>query len=412
MADLNTPFVDESLEPIDGIKGDIPDKHCRATHTDDMQRCTHLIRGTKICKNRSSADSTVCQYHEPSRLAKERALSLLKKRSRLVTEEIAEDGIQKHLKGIDEEQDDITESAIVKKDITRISGSQNRMYNPLATPLVELGCVGLPLSTNWGDCFKNPDLPVHLDIGSARGKFLIDLAEMHNSKNFIGIEIRNKLVEEANEILKTSKSRGNGNDNCVFFCANLLRESHQVLLEERLVPLNITRISILFPDPWIKKKHQDRRVVQVPMVKSLSKILKKGGELIIASDVESVILDARNKMAECSDFFEFIILNSPANMMKFTEELENSSDVVLSSINCEREEKVNKIEISPDTVTDTNGLNNNSEMGSINDETPSNFDFDDNGYLLSNPFKPLASEREQVCEMSWRKVFRLLYIRK
>ena len=362
MDNPSAPVMDASPELIDGVKEDIPDKHCRVTHTDDMQRCTHLIRGTKICKNRSSADSSVCQYHEPSRLAKERALSVLKKRPRSVVEGNVEDGAQKQLKSVDEKEEDITESAIVKKDITRISGSQNRMYNPLATPLVEVGCVGLPLSSNWGDCFKNPDLPVHLDIGSARGKFLIDLAEMHNSKNFIGIEIRNKLVEEANDILKSSKSLGSGNDNCVFFCANLLRESHQILLEDRLVSLNINRISILFPDPWIKNKHQDRRVVQVPMIKSLSKILKKGGELIIASDVESVILDAKNKMAECSDLFQAIISNSVSN--------------------------------------------------SNNDEIPSNFEFDDNGYLLSNPFKPLASEREQVCEMSWRKVFRLLYIRK
>ena len=354
-------------------KKDLPDKHCRNTHTVDMQRCTFLVRGTKACKNRSSAESNVCQYHEPSRLAKERSLSILTKRPRSVQEDVGlvNDEVERTINNnfIEELERPNVEPPTKRNDITRISGSQNRMYNPLATPLVDVA-IGLPSATSWGDIFQNPDLPVHIDIGCARGIFLIDLAEMSPTRNFIGIEIRNKLVDDANEALKTSKSGHKEHKNCVFYCANLLSESHQKLLEDSSKHLTINRVSILFPDPWIKKKHQARRVVQLPVVMSLSRILCRGGELIISSDVESVIQDARTKLEACTDVFE------PVKGA--------FSETVSCGPNYQEPVQVDK---------------------------NSSYEIDEHGFVISNPFRPLASEREQVCEMCWRRVFRLVYLR-
>ena len=390
----------------DGIKKEVTDKHKRTTHTEDMQRCTFLIRGSKACKNRSSAESDVCQYHEPTRLAKERGLSVLTKRPRSSITDATQGDNSKFIKGCDESlsvdgngPENVNQSA-PKNEITRISGSQNRMYNPLATPLVDAGCLGLPSKTQWSDYFINPEFPVHLDIGCARGKFLIDLAEMHPSRNFIGIEIRNKLVEEANEIVKLSSLQVNGRGNCMFICANLLCESHQNLLLESLSSLNVNRISILFPDPWIKNKHQARRVVQVPVVNCLAKILCVKGELIIASDVESVIQDARTKLSECTDSFQ------PVQSSVKSNHADNSS--ILDENDLSAASNVDSANIKP---SEEKGIAHKEETKSTIQEAEPCFEFDEDGFLLSNPFKPLASEREQVCEMSWRKVFRLIYTR-
>lgn len=380
----------EHEEDQKSTQKDVPDKHHRITHTEDMQQCSFLIRDKKPCKNRCSAESTVCQYHEPSRLAKERGLSILTKRPRgLEFEESITDCIDKIGKGGIE---DDTKSARVttqksKNEITRISGSQNRMYNPLATPLIDVGCIGLPSESNWSVLLKNEDLPIHLDIGSARGKFLIDLAESKPERNFIGIEIRNKLVEEANGILEHRNKHG----NCHFFCANFLNESHCLLFQSSFSHQTVDRISILFPDPWIKKKHQNRRVVQIPALISIAKILCKGGELIIASDVEDVINDARLKVEECSDLFFPVQLSPNKSNNKVTD----------TNTNIESDDNLNE-ECDPSAAL------------IIQDKmiTSSAYEIDSNGFVLSNPFKPLASEREQVCEMSWRRVFRLIYIRK
>lgn len=350
---------------------------------------------------RRSTDSDVCLQHQPIRLAKERELSVLNKRPRFITGDLLTTDCDK----------------MNHASKTRISGSQNRMFNGLATPLVDL-----PLELDCNRMFKNKNLPVHIDIGCARGTFLIELAEMHPDKNFIGIEIRNKLVEGANNQIAFDKSQGKGNDNCIFICGNLLNESHLLQFENGLRELNINRISILFPDPWIKKKHQSRRVVQKNMLNSISNIICTGGELIIFSDVEDVMIDARGKLEQqCSELFTSISLLSlskdiDSNENKFSNNTnENDNDNTTDnkidnniSHSVIDNSKIHKLidisEVSETIISNTIHTNFHNEF-----ET---YEVDNEGYITSNPFKPLSSEREQVCEITWRRVYRLIYIRK
>ena len=51
----------------------------------------------------------------------------------------------------------------------------------------------------WDKIYSCPDRPLHLDIGCARGKFLLKMAPLYPEMNFLGIEIREPLVIEANE---------------------------------------------------------------------------------------------------------------------------------------------------------------------------------------------------------------------
>ena len=48
--------------------------------------------------------------------------------------------------------------------------------------------------------FADPSLPLHLDIGCARGRFILKMAESEPGWNFLGVEIREPLVEEANRL--------------------------------------------------------------------------------------------------------------------------------------------------------------------------------------------------------------------
>lgn len=124
------------------------------------------------------------------------------------------------------------------------------------------------------------------------------------------------------------------------------------------------------------------------MLHCLSNLLCKRGELIIATDVEDVIIDAREKVKVCEELF------TPESIVK-----EGCSDIT----NADSAERNKHIE----TINDSNGSKDAKFLQSSN-----SFVLDEQGYVLSNPFKPLASEREQVCEMSWRRVFRLVYLRK
>jgi tRNA (guanine-N7-)-methyltransferase len=127
--------------------------------------------------------------------------------------------------------------------------------------------------------FANPELPLHLDLGCGRGRFLLKMAEIETSRNFLGVEIREPLVEEANRI-----ARKKNPDNLHYeFCNAMLALGK--LLEK--LPENILQtVSIQFPDPWFKKKHAKRRMVNRELVETLESHLAVSGKIFVQTDIE------------------------------------------------------------------------------------------------------------------------------
>ena len=76
--------------------------------------------------------------------------------------------------------------------------------NPLAKYFRELPIRPL----NLDNAFRAPTLPLHLDVGCGRGRFLLEMAELEKETNFLGVEIREPLVEDANRL---RDERGLGN---------------------------------------------------------------------------------------------------------------------------------------------------------------------------------------------------------
>ena len=129
-----------------------------------------------------------------------------------------------------------------------------------------------PLSSNFNqieripslsDMFGNSKLNLHLDIGCAAGDFLFDLALVNTSWNYLGIEIREKLVKNAKlkvierEIKNLYFIFGNAN--------NILNDA-----QSKFIIKNLKSISFNFPDPWFKKRHHKRRVIQPQFINFLS----------------------------------------------------------------------------------------------------------------------------------------------
>ena len=56
-----------------------------------------------------------------------------------------------------------------------------------------------PSIPDWGTIYAHPNLPLHLDIGCARGRFVLQLAQIEPSWNYLGLEIRGPLVDQANQ---------------------------------------------------------------------------------------------------------------------------------------------------------------------------------------------------------------------
>ncbi|MGA1474953.1 MAG: tRNA (guanosine(46)-N7)-methyltransferase TrmB [Prochlorothrix sp.] len=155
--------------------------------------------------------------------------------------------------------------------------------NPLSQKFQQ----GVPLP-DWGHCYGHLQAPFHLDIGSARGRFLLDLAPLRPDWNFLGLEIRESLVTAA----QGDRDRLQLTNLHFLFCnANI--SLAQILTS--LPPGQLRYVSIQFPDPWFKKRHQKRRVVQPDLVQTLADCLAPGAIVFLQSDVEAVAV----AMVEC-----------------------------------------------------------------------------------------------------------------
>ena len=155
----------------------------------------------------------------------------------------------------------------------------------------------LPLSLpSKSILFKESHYPIHLDIGSAKGEFLIELASKFPKWNFLGLEIREALVsasERKREKLELQNLR--------FLYCNV-----NVSLDEWLSDLafaQLKRVSIQFPDPWFKRKHIKRRVLKKSLLDSIARHMSKDGELFIQSDILNLI-ESMTSVIESSKYFD------------------------------------------------------------------------------------------------------------
>jgi len=147
-----------------------------------------------------------------------------------------------------------------------------------------------PLSSNFNQVERIPSLSqmfgdsklnLHLDIGCAAGEFLFDLALVNTRWNYLGIEIREKLVKTAK--LKV-REREIKNLYFVFGNANNILKD----VQSKFILENVKSISFNFPDPWFKKKHHKRRVIQPEFINILSSLLRTGSLIFIKTDVKDL----------------------------------------------------------------------------------------------------------------------------
>ena len=146
-----------------------------------------------------------------------------------------------------------------------------------------------------GELFANPELPLHLDIGCARGFFLLAMANEHPERNHLGLEIRHPLVRAADDqALREERS------NVRFLFGNANVSLRRWL--EALKPLRLELVTIQYPDPWFKKRHHKRRMVQPELLRWLSAAMPADGRLFLQSDVPEVIAQMLEAVAEAGCF--------------------------------------------------------------------------------------------------------------
>lgn len=147
--------------------------------------------------------------------------------------------------------------------------------------------------------------PCVVEIGFGMGKSLVEQAQSHPETDFIGIEVHapgvGKLLDEADK-------RGLTN-------LRVYREDALAVLADCLAEASIDTLQLFFPDPWPKKKHHKRRIVQLPFVELVRSRLKSGGKLHMATDWQAYAEFMAEVMAEAPGFTN----TAPAETAPFVE---------------------------------------------------------------------------------------------
>ena len=130
-------------------------------------------------------------------------------------------------------------------------------------------------SVNLEKIFGNTN-PVVVEIGFGMGDSLLNMAVENPGYNFIGIEVHlpgvGHLLNEAGKLQIT---------NLRIYCADALD-----ILSKCIPQHALARVQLFFPDPWPKKRHHKRRIVQPAFVELVASRLKQGGIFHLCTDWE------------------------------------------------------------------------------------------------------------------------------
>jgi tRNA (guanine-N7-)-methyltransferase len=126
---------------------------------------------------------------------------------------------------------------------------------------------------DWQEIFGN-DHPVELDLGAGDGGFAIAYAQQHPEVNLLAVE---RLLGRVRKIEKRAARAGRAN-------VRVLRLEFGYTVRHLLPPGSVSIAHVMFPDPWPKRRHWDRRLVQADFVGDLAVALRPGGEFRFTTD--------------------------------------------------------------------------------------------------------------------------------
>jgi tRNA (guanine-N7-)-methyltransferase len=135
--------------------------------------------------------------------------------------------------------------------------------------------ISLPPQLEQGTLFGRM-APLEIEVGSGKGLFLAGAAKAHPDRNFLGIELASKYARFAAARLARQELV-----NARMICGDAL-----ALFAAWVPSESLSAVHVYFPDPWWKKKHRRRRVMNAPFLRDVERTLAAGGALHFWTDVQ------------------------------------------------------------------------------------------------------------------------------
>ena len=133
------------------------------------------------------------------------------------------------------------------------------------------------------EIFPDAARPLEIDLGSGDGTFLVEMARQHPERDFLGVE---RLYGRIAKTAKKIKRAGLTN-------AKILQLESAYTVAWLLPAASVSRLHLLCPDPWPKKRHHKNRLVNSEeFLGGLERILAPGGEFLLKTDHEEYFANA------------------------------------------------------------------------------------------------------------------------
>jgi tRNA (guanine-N7-)-methyltransferase len=145
---------------------------------------------------------------------------------------------------------------------------------------------------DFQELFQNSN-PVFLEIGSGKGEFISEYALLHPEWNFMGFELQQKRVDLIIRKLDLSRYQN------VKLATCLIDKNVSSMIAEN----SVTGVFIQHPDPWPKRRHFKRRLVQQSLLDALTKIIQPGGFIQVSTDHAEYAQWIWKEFSKRQDFF-------------------------------------------------------------------------------------------------------------
>ena len=121
---------------------------------------------------------------------------------------------------------------------------------------------------------ERPNAPLEVDLGSGDGSFLVEMAQRAPERNFLGVErLLGRVRKTCRRMARTGALNG-----------RIIRVESHYLVRHLLPRASVQVMHVMFPDPWPKRHHHSKRLIQTGFLDDAREALALGGELRLTTD--------------------------------------------------------------------------------------------------------------------------------
>jgi tRNA (guanine-N7-)-methyltransferase len=175
----------------------------------------------------------------------------------------------------------------------RLTKGQQRALNELWDSFgINNGIDNEPSLLDLNAAFGNESRPKVLEIGFGNGCSLAQMAAAQPENDYLGVEVHHPGVGALLLLVQEQQL-----SNVRVICDDAVE-----VLKHRIPDASLDRVQLFFPDPWHKRRHHKRRIIQAGFVALIARKLKPGGEFHLATDWKNYALYMAKVMKNAPDF--------------------------------------------------------------------------------------------------------------